>query len=265
MATVEFDKIKGHGARFTRDGWEITRTAIVRGVSGDGYERIKTAYAAIGLAIGDPYPGSLTCGLQEAMPTVIDNETIEFQLVYRDAVYSINPTTKTEIEVGASVTSATSNKDASGKLITVSYTYPTGYNFDIDPVTDKSRWEGKTDEVGKELSFLLPQTTLSFRKRISYNPESEAINFVGKINSSLWRGYAAKTWLCTGIVGRSSDAGSTYDVTYSFQYDPDHYWKQHAVYIDPRAGVPPKDLAAGTGDKWIDMQNTANFNLLNLN
>lgn len=258
---VEFDKYVKQQGKYTSDGWEIERKALVTGLTGVGSKRFYDAVMAI-LAdnpLGTSHPHVEGCLLQEIIPEFEDIETVSCQLIYREPSYSFAARDIPQIEIGASLNGKVDNRDANGDLITVSYTYPTPYKWEDPNATPTQKKAGTTETVSKEVPYLGAQMTLSITKKQYYSPENLAANFVGCINKYAWRGYVASAWLCTGISGRSNDNGRSYDVTYTFQCDLESTWKQHLVWIDPHDGAPPSDLVTDTGDKWVQMYPSMDF------
>lgn len=259
--TVEFDLQSGHSAVRTENGWEITRIALVKGLSGTADARLVNAVdSAAVIAAGmpeiyDPHPTKTGVLLRELRPEPIDSETVKVTLVYRDAGVSIYPREEARISVGSSVQQIETNRDKSGNDLKVSHSWT---------AAEKARHYGDTvptglatpDIQGGMVTQFKPQATYEYAKRQNYSPEGDAITFVGKVNNALWRGGAAGTWLCTGIVGRSNDNGEHYDVTYSFQYQASG-WNPYYTYLMPD-GKPPETTDTSSR-KVADLYETANF------
>ena len=123
-----------------------------------------------------------------------------------------------------------------------------------------------------------PTTTLTASRVESVSPGQKSKTYVGKVNSGTWSldpGCLAREWLCTGIDGSSNDRGSTWNVTYSFEYKPrivddDRLtgWDARVYYIDPDTGRPPSDCNSGDnkgeGYKVVQIYDEINFNALGL-
>ena len=262
MSTLKIDMVDGNSGKLTSGGWELTRTATVYGVTGDAHARILAAWTATGLSIGNAHPSRAGCLLREAIPTAVSTDIVQFQLLYRDFYFSSSNTDS--IEVGASVSQIQTNVDYNDADLFVDYTYPIGYKTAPDEVGLAA-----TQAAPSQSGFvdkLIPCASVTITKEESSNPLSTAKTYVGKVNSGTFDldgSASARTWLCTGIVGRSNDGGSSYLVTYTFQYRPDT-WDATYLFIDPHTGKPPKDLVADTGKKTSQIYVTANFGSLNL-
>jgi len=137
------------------------------------------------------------------------------------------------IQVGSSVSSSKTQKDKDGNQIVVALS-------------------GQPDQVG-DVDIQIPETVLVFERKESSSPFAKSKTNVGFVNSaSLGSGaYAARTLLCLGIDGTSTDDGETWQVTYRFQYRPDT-WDALIVYIDPETDRPHDDInLASAGAGWV--------------
>jgi hypothetical protein len=69
---VKIDIIDGNSGSFTRRGWELTRIAIVDGLTGNPWEMIPeavlTVTATYGIQIGSPHPFITTAFVDEIIP-----------------------------------------------------------------------------------------------------------------------------------------------------------------------------------------------------
>ena len=263
MATVVGDTIDMHEVTVSADrGWEMTRMAIVTGLSGSGYQRVISAMIDAGIPnIGDVisglnYPYMI---LRSIRGVPLTNGDVKLTLYYSERA-TVEPVTgeAAQISVGSMVSQIETNKDAADADISVEYTYPEGY-------TKRTEWAELTHTQGGMVSKLVPQRTYTVVKRFAYttadNVETIDDTYTGKVNSDTWRGYSAKTWLCTGIQGQSNDGQQTYVVTATFQYNPDT-WTSKVVFIDPNDGKPPADLDTD-GQKDIELYETVAFSGIN--
>jgi len=69
------------------------------------------------------------------------------------------------------------------------------------------------------------------------SPDQTARLFVGTVNSRFIGNDPPLSWMCTRIDGVSSDGGTTYRVTFEFQYNP-LLWLFTGEWIDPETGLP---------------------------
>jgi len=227
---VKLDIIDGNRGRITHDGWEFDRIATVTGLTGDGHARLYEASTVAGMPqLYSVHPSVPFCYLMEKSVESIDSETVQFRLYYKSAQVQLDT-----IEIGGTLSQGETSKDVYGNRIEVGYKYPADYQLNT-ALQGQSHWQGGTCTV------LLPQHSIIKSRREFYNPSSIAKEYLGAVNSGPWSldmTAAARTWLCTGIVGRSSDGERTYSVTYSFQYNADT-WDLVARFLDPNTGKPP--------------------------
>ena len=176
-----------------------------------------------------------------------------------------------QYEIGSSVASEQTNKDASGAVITTSYTYPEDYTENPELAGEEFTTSTLVDKLVSETTMTIVRQEFITGLQLQY----KAKQFTGKLNASYWDlvGDEAQTWMCTGIVGSSHDRGISYTVRYSFAYrapfvlmdsggNPTWHngWKSQIVFIDPRTDQPPEDAEVSTAV----IYDTIDFNLLGL-
>jgi hypothetical protein len=270
------DLVDGNSAIYTVDGWQITRMAKVSGGMENyaGYAKIIQAsyfLAQEGAVIGQPHPGCPTARLREISPIAVSPDTVEFRLVYRD-----DPVLKISCQSGLS--QEDTNIDATGLVISTTYTYPADYK---DPTTGElSDLHGKEIVQGGTVQKFLPDISFSYHRtetRFWYGAmgiiELQK-SFVGAINDGNWLlgGYIQNpwTWMCTGITGDSDDGGIQYQMTYTFSYrsriieNVEYGWRPWVCFVrddgKPAPDVEPKTEAYHD----IPLYRVMNFNALNI-
>jgi len=248
MAQVKIDKIEGSSLRRTAEGSEAQRIARVSGLSGGASDRLRAACDAPGIpSVGEPHPtiaNLYVCSLV-AVPDGAAAAIVTISYRSRSAEIGETPV----IQVGSSVVQTTTETDADGNRITVSYS---ASGDDVDLKTQGSR-----------VSVLVPQTTLRFTRTEDASPLAKARTCVGTINKTEVFDSASGTWLCTAIAGRSLDGGATYEVTYEFQYNG-RGWQPTVSYIDPQTNRPPPELTDGLGAKTVNVYLETEFKELGL-
>jgi hypothetical protein len=258
MAVIT-DIIEGHSGRYTFDGWQLERIFVVSGVTGTGHARLENALNTSGVPeLGDAHPTSTGSYLREAIPSADDSDTVRIRCIYATPGWESSRQELGTVEVNANLSQTETNVDRLGLDITTGYTYPADYAY-----SEKLR--STYVEQGGMLSKLVPDLSIT-KSQVEYlDPQPKAKEYVGTVNNGPWSlapSDASGTWLCTGIVGRSNDGGTTWLVTYSFQYRGDT-WTSTAVFIDPHTGKPPADLGAmGVVD--YELYDLKNFNNLGL-
>jgi len=257
MAVTYTDLIEGDSGRYTADGWQFTRIAIVTEITGTGHARIYNAAQQLGVFIGASHPTVPTAYLMSVTPTSETSDTVKFRLDYAEY-----PFADMQVSIGSTVSQIETNKDINGDPFELEYAFPADYHIDD--------YAGETITTGAVVSLLSPETTMVVRKHITGADYLDVLvvstSYVGKTNAAGWMvmgSPAENTWLCTGITGETSDAGLTYMVTYSFHYRSDG-WDSEIVFMDPNTGKPPSDVVEGVGIKTYQMYAQANFNNLGL-
>lgn len=265
MAVVYTEVIHGQTGGKSASGYRATRTWKVTGISA-GTSMVKAIDDAIDNSdlpdFGDTHPDSggspADIGdilVEDISGSWIDDENTMAEIVVtysRPSFETQEPSENPDeaiIQVGSTVSTIRTNKDASDTDIVISLT-------------------GEEDQLA-EVDVEVPQTVLMFQRRESTNPITKSLTYSGKVNSGSLGGgtYAAGTLLCLGIEGDSSDNGLTWTITYRFQYDPAGWNGQTVVYIDPDTDRPHADVDLSTGSAgWesVDMYDTANFSNLTL-
>lgn len=254
---VTVDILPGHGAKLTVQGWEFTRVAMVRGVTGEGHTKLINAVLAVIEEVGGIYaehPNMANTLIKSFDPVPKTPEEVEVRIIY--AQRSRVVTEESQIEVGSSITQVETNKDSAGNLITLSYAYPVNYK-------GNDKYRGQTITQGGMIKRPVPTSTLSITRRESVSPLTKSQAYVGRVNSDVWKGGEIRTWLCTGITGRSDDSGDSYVVTYSFEYKFDT-WDETIMFINPDDGKPPTDLVNNVGIKTIQGLTAVAFSGLGL-
>ena len=228
------------------EGEELTVSMMITGLAETGLAKIAEAMALDDVpGMGDVHPDLDTLYVSGIRLKSLDAKVLELEHIYTGRSSGIDNDfgfgtggSGDSMEVGATVISEDRNADGDNVPLSVSYTDA----------------EGVVHEQGGMVTILVPQMTKTFTRRTTYDPAYDAIDFVGAVNSAIWPlmlEARAGELLCTGIVGRSSDWGQTWEVTYSFQYNSRGWDSQQIVYIDPETGRPPDDVVDGNGVETI--------------
>lgn len=260
VASIATLKLRnGHSGVTDAKGWkELTRTAIIQGLTGDGDARLDAALEVSGMPeIGDAHPHVSDLKLKEIRPEAATPSVVKVRLVYRrlEPTSWENPQDNPDymnIQVGTTVSQVQSNLDVDGNPITVSYT-PSG-----ESEVTVSSLVTKTES----------RSTIVIERRESSSPGDNSREYTNTVNIAGWRhdpGAQPRTWKCVSIVGRSDDGGDTYLVTYTFEFKAD-MWDFDVVYIDSSTGRPPSNPApsASNGIETYQLYEMKNFNSLHL-
>ena len=277
MAIVTLDLLAGNAGKITGNNpttpaiVNLTRMVLVEGlISSNGYDRIKEAvlelFTQTGIQIGSQHPSESAAILRTITPESLDTTVVHLKLEYK--------TDKAMIpvyQIGGSVESQQVNEDADGDAIEVWYDYPEDY-----PEQERA---GKQEKTGVIISKFVPRTVLQIVRTEYFDLDGftpitadqilqRAKNYMGKVNSVAWNVdtvAGVRSWLCTQIVGTTSDYSFSFKVTYTFVYNEDQ-WKQRVSFIDPNTGKPPPDIALLSGSAYQDVvvYKGADFNVFNL-
>jgi hypothetical protein len=209
------DLIEGADAREGEDGYACTRTFIVEGVTGNAHARQYEALRSSGIpARGDAHPSIPGLVVDDRVASALRRSTsaVKVTVTYR-------PLSPTEIadsgaavmEVGATLTSETRDRDAMGKKV---YKSRTDLTFD-----ESGRLVGATT-IYERVTFevQVPTIVLTFRRKTRTNPVVHAETFLGKIGDWGRADAYLSPWLITRIDGKTEDGGQTYDELIEMQY-----------------------------------------------
>lgn len=219
------------------EGAETTRTFQVNELTGAGHAKTYAACMSPGIPRrGDPHP-SIPFIFATTVVGEINGAGVSVKVTYSTPTAAEKEPDETElptIQVGSTLQESTTSKDKDNKLIKVPFRYT--------PVDeDGNLGEQITEEFVPVLSVQVPQSSLEYQRRERNSPILKAIKYVGAVNQLQMGIYAARTLLCTGIEGQSSDGGITYSVSYRFQINL-NTWDAEYFYIDQATGQPHKDV-----------------------
>jgi len=248
MPTVKSDLLDG--AEIQQDGNSISRTRIFYVC---GLSATNPASAILPLALNapgipqvgdcDPDIPGLYCRQRRVLPGVgPDDATIYITYKSPDGTFG----NQQRIEVGATASEVLTEKDRDGNPVTIAYTAPGGSVYPTLP--------------GK-IPTLKSRSTLVITRLEPSSPDAISRQYTGCANSSPWHNGDANQWRCLGIVGRSTDGGQTYIVTYSFEFNPDG-WFETLAY--PNVPLTPSDIQNLNGYAVYAPLPQADFNALGL-
>jgi len=246
MAVITTDLVKGNGARFGADGWELVRNILVTGVDSSGlvgHDVILEAWAMTELSYGDSHPSRESCTLREVTVESVDADQVSFRVTYRD--FSVGFDKVYDVwEFDTNVAQEDVYEDKDGNAIKVGYTFPSTYKPGPGE-PEIGTPEGRT--VAVPVVKMTPELTIRITKVVETSPESLMATYNGKINSAEWRGYAARTVLCF-LSGKSlNNKLGHYEVTYTFQIRPTT-WVPFVVFFDKNEGRPVSDFKTNAGN-----------------
>lgn len=186
-----------------------------------------------------------------------------------------DPEGRGTMSLSATVQDVETQRALDGAALLVLYT---GELTDEDgnPVEVENDPQVATVTVGR------PMAVVTFTRKETASPISNAMVFVGAINSGRLGIFPPQTLLCSRIDATTSDDGLTFDVSYEFQFNRET-WTAFIAYIDPETGQPPADIdqvpfpaeefpgdrfpslnALGNGTAVYDIYPQRDFGVLNL-
>jgi hypothetical protein len=252
------DLVEGNQATETAQGRELVRVIQLSGITGNPEARIVNALEHPAVPpVGEPHPADPTLRVFSARAQADGASTAKVFVTYkRPNAIQKEPDDNGPVimQVGSTTRTEDTNLDALGlNPLELSFTYP----------DDHPTKGGRTEKVSPLLQKQVPQSVLNLQRHESENPLQKSLVFVGKVNSETFFFGSPRKWLCTRIEGRSDNGGQSYDVTYTFLFNPER-WDVRTVFIDPDTGFPPDGVRIGAGIETFEIYRQANFNDLNL-
>lgn len=205
--TAILDILDGSISR-DKDGYQHSRFAIVESVTGNADARMYNALQDPQLPqYGDAHPTIPGITLNNISGSIIDNETIKVTLSYSVKQGEENGSSNASVRVSAGTTFEEVKTDGTGA------TMETEYWTDLNSVQNIETF---ITEVEK------PRLTFDFEYTESAFPKTAIDTYHGKLNSTIWNGYAVGTILCVAV--SVDQQGSEYKIRMSFTYNQDG-WK----------------------------------------
>lgn len=261
---VTLDWIEGARVTKTREGWEITRMALIEGLTGAKDVRLAQAADAPGLpAIGDrhPYAAQAYCERIEVEPQTssagIARVACIYQTANRDTLANVSapangaPTNVLSVQFFAQTQEELTTVDYLGRPMIVEYR------------------GGGLEQGENGVAFLLASTNLVqasvrrpiFGVRIRHEraelPRELAPALIGTVNVAPWSGFPALTWLCTAF--EADTAGGIVTSTFEALYNP-LTWRVRHVF--EAGGRVPAGVSAGNGVDVFDVHPPADWSRL---
>lgn len=292
MAVIS-DIIEGNSGELSQNGWELSRTFIVSELTALGFAMTLEAYAAVAAAgadIGDEHPEvSAANGYVPAYVFNLNSEPIpkspnalkvtaiyrQFDSNYR---YHISGNLQNK-EVSNYFTDPTDF--GSLEQMSLEYTFPADYEWD-------TRFAGKTFKKGVVAQIRHPSPIIKITRteRVSTAADLNygalvpvGTKLTGAILTARNLAYAGTTnilgwnlhptdpagyWLCHSIEADSIDNGLSWQVGYTFEYNPSG-WRHLERFKDPVSRKPvTENISEGNGYQYFDVMLQRNFTYLEL-
>ena len=210
-----------------KNGYRVERIAIVSGVTGSLDALLKNAIEDGQLpAYGDPHPSITGITLNSISGSPIGGGLYRVVLSYFKDTGAAQGSANATVRASATTAVEEVGVDAAGNAMTTTFSHA---NSTYEP-----RFVAEVEK---------PRVSFDFEWTEAAFPQSTIDTYLGKINSAVWNGYAAKTILCTGI--NVTQSGDEYRVRMSLTHNPETW-----VFV---AKIKPYYSTATTTDPSLDM------------
>lgn len=237
---ITLDKLEDASVWRDQQGYHATRKAVVKGLDNAlGNRRLADALAVTGMPQwgnkldGIPYPYVSVVSSITATP--LANTSADVLITYEPIGLGgltdtlIGDTVRSDVLGGARITirtalqQVTTNRDETGRMIVLKHTKlrwkedlpkrtPAGV---IIPGEFEHRVGELQPQIG-EVQRFIPVTVLTFVRRENRDPRAKSMNFVGHVDPDTIFGDPERSWMCTLMVGDTTDGTQSYTVTYEF-------------------------------------------------
>lgn len=255
------------GAEESEDAIGVSATIqyLVEDVAGDAATRLRRARRAPGIPrVGQPYgavPGIQVLSVRCA-PEAEDSENYLVTVDYgrpdsETAATGASGVSQAEVSIDATTISETVFRDVKGRYLRVRYAGRPKL-FDADTGNPVSSTFFVKQTTVEQVTVQRPSVSVRISRLEAVLPRQAPFRATGKVNSSVWSGFAPKTWLCTGITS-APEPGGRYRVDYAFVYAPDT-WRAEVTAL--YQGFIPSDAVEGNGIEVYDVYEDIDFNQL---
>jgi len=158
---------------------------------------------------------------------------------------------------GIRMQSVNTAQDSAGDQILLDHLFP-----DSDP-----DFPSETKQQAAEIGVLVPMETIVIKGRVEVRfPPLYARLIKGALNTDVWAGMPAQTWMVTDIVyeedlTNASGVPTHWRYTLEFSNNP-HGWQPRVYFIDARSGTPVASPVIGVGTKLVEWYPLVNYNEL---
>lgn len=247
---VTADVLKNETVSVSDAGYRAERTFLVSSIPGNKEAKLYNALQASDIPKhGDPHPviPGIVVTKVEAKPQTSGNQT---RIV---AVY-----TEPSSDLAA-------REDSSGQVVLSTGLVGEEEFFDIHGVRMSVRYLSGAIDLTKyaTVDVQRPQIRAVFRRSELVSPKPKITQYLGKVNSTTWSGYPARTWLCSGI--NATETSSGYDVEYSFSHR-EETWRVEVIFrtAEEELAQSPINKESGNGYSTYEVYESADFNGLGL-
>ena len=244
--TVKIDIKRSSRLKQDRNGYRAERIAMVSGVTGDADAKLYNALNDAALPnIGDVHPEIPEITLQIIQTEPLGGGNYRVVMSYYSEVGSESGSENARFTAKATTSVEEVSRDINNNIMQTEYA-----------AAGASVSQYFLAEIER------PRMNLEFEYSATEFPQSEIDNYMGKINSVPWLGYAIETILCSAV--HVEDDGSNFRVRFVFQYNKET-WKfpgqvaYHFNVITAHPARPDSSLDLQRGEKLFDVYETADF------
>lgn len=245
---VDIDIKAGSTWRRDKNGDRATRVAIISGVTGNIDTLLKNALDDASMPnYGDAHPADSTITLQNITVTPLGGGRYRAAMEYFKDPSSASGSSNATANVSATTVNEVATSDKNGAAMESEYTVTNSiYSWSVINPTFEADIE-------------VPRITIDFEYVTSTYPLAEINQYLGRINSADWNGYAPRKILCSAI--QVNQNGNEYRVRFSFTHEDDTFDFIAKVPDAPGNIVSSTDtdLDINTGLKSFDVYETVDF------
>ena len=263
IGTLVADQPSGERIELTRTGPRITRSYMVKGLTGSPDHRLYNAAFVSGIpqmgdfhaAIAGAFVGRVSLSHLPDSPT---QARVEVEWGFfpgeQDDQFFNEPDDNAvpQLEVSATTVTKIKRKDVNGDPIILNYTRDW-----LPPGVSGPEGEVLPPQLAA-VEFQEPQHIVIYRRRETQHPRVRALEHLGAINSTEVFGDSPRMWLCTQLDGFTDDRGASWNVTYAFQRNIDT-WDVTVIYRDPATGEAVPNPQPVVGIKTVQMYRMTDF------
>lgn len=254
--TAILDIIENTSIIQNKNGYTVTRIAIVESVSGNASTRIYNAINDAQLPnLGDAHPDISTITLNDISGEVIDNETVKVTMSYYNDPESATTQATAAVRATGSTALDETQTDVNGDRLY--------FKIAADVFGPGIAYESITYTAEVER----PRLSIEFNYTGTAYPHSDIQAYLGRVNDNVWNGYPAKSMLCSAI--NVNERGDNFDISYTF-VNNEKGWQFLAALNEKNLNLPasvhPTDPTDGVdlydAGKKFDVYQTADFSAL---
>lgn len=262
-ATLQLDTIQNGGVNIQFEqgvASTATRQGIVTGLTtttqNGQIAEVVALLAANSCSYGTAFPGNSNLVVKNVSIRTLDGSNNKKAAVTIEYVRVGDDDGSFVFHGSSAVSQETTNSDANGNPIVLSYTYPSGYW--------NSQLAGTTSSQRPQIPVMLPENTLYATGILqTTDPVGIQRKWSGYTNSDTWFGEKPNHWIVTQVNWEPFDLSASppkYKFTFEFQCRRRGFVQ--TAYFEDETGHTPSNVVYGTGYKRIVVQGYRAFSEL---